>query len=106
MNSVSEQRFGAVESCVDYQSYVYHIDPELTPSQYSSSSQKLKTLGDADDERMGVLYVRGPWGFFVIPRYGYPTIRVSFYFDTPAQDINDVMALICAAFESSKSINN
>lgn len=106
MSSVSKQQFGPVESCVDYQSYVYHIDPELTPSQYSLSSQKLKSLGNAEDERMGVIYVRGPWGFFVIPQYGYPTIKVSFFHDTPSKDMNDVMTLICAAFELSNTINN
>lgn len=106
MNGAPKQRFVAVESCVDYQSYVYHIDPDLTPSQYSTSCEKLKILGDADNERMGVTYVRGSWGFFVIPHYGYPTIRISFFYDTPHKEIRDVLALISTAFKSPKCINN
>ena len=106
MSSALKQRFRPVESCVDYQSYVYHIDSDLTPSQYSISCQRLKSLGNADNERMGVIYVRGPWGFFVIPNHGYPTIRVSFFYDTPRTELNNMLALISAAFESIKTNNN
>jgi len=104
MSGVSKQFSGPVDSCVDYQAYVYHIDTGLTPAQYSTSCQRLKALGNADEERMGVIYVRGPWGFFVIPQYGYPTIRVSFFFDTSRSEINDVLALLCAAFELPDTI--
>ena len=106
MSDESEQRFGPVESCVDYQSYVYRIDPGLTPGQYAASCRLLMALGKTDEERMGVVYVRGPWGFLVIPRHGYPTLRVSFYHDTPATEINNVLGLICAAFEPPNTINN
>jgi hypothetical protein len=106
MSGVSRQRFGPVESCVDYQSYLYKIDPGLTAAQYAESRRLLMALGRADEERMGVVYVRGPWGFFVIPRHGYPTLRVSFYHDTPDTEIEDVLASICAAFEAPNTINN
>ena len=106
MSGVSKRRFGPVESCVDYQSYVYEIDPGLTRAHYMASRQRLMTLGKADEERMGVIYVRGPWGFFVIPHYGYPTLRASFYHDTPGTEINQVLSLICAAFETHNTINN
>jgi len=106
MNGVAKQRFGPVESCLDYQSYVYRIDPCLTLEQYSESRRMLLTLGRAEEERMGVTYVRGPWGFFVIPQYGYPTLRVSFYHDTPNTEIKDVLDDICAAFEPSMMINH
>ena len=106
MTGVSKQRFGPVESCVDYQSYVYHINPGLTPAQYTAARSLLMALGKADEERMGVVYVRGSWGFFVIPHHGYPTLRVSFYHDTPGTEINNVLSLICAAFEAPNTINN
>ena len=106
MSSVSNQRFGPVESCVDYQSYVYTIDPTLTPEQFTASRELLIKLGKADKERMGVVYVRGPWGFFVIPHFGYPTLRVSFYHDTPAIEIDKMLSSIAAAFETSNTINN
>lgn len=106
MSGVSNQRFGPVESCVDYQSYVYKIDPTHSPEQYKASRDRLMNLGNADEERMGVIYVRGPWGFFVIPHYGYPTLRVSFYHDTPRTEIDDMLSLICAAFETPDPIYN
>lgn len=105
MTSVAKQRFGPVESCVDYQSYVLSIDPGLTTTEYSGISQRLSSLGKADAQRMGVIYVRGPWGFFVIPCHGYPTLRVSFFHDTPRAEIDSVLALICTAFESPDTIN-
>ena len=106
MNSVSKQRFGPVESCVDYQSYVYSIEPDLTLEQYLALRQRLTALGNAEEERMGVIYVRGPWGFFVIPHFGYPTLRVSFYHDTPHTEINVVLAMICTVFETPNTIKN
>ena len=104
LSNVSEQRFGPegfglIESCLDYTSYIYTIDPELSPAQYRTSRRQLITLGRADEERMGVVYVRGPWGFFVIPQHGFPTLRVSFFHDTPSTEINDILLSICAAFE-------
>lgn len=101
-----QQRFGPVESCVDYQSYVYSIDPGHTPEQYKATRHQLMTLGRANEERMGVVYVRGPWGFFVIPHYGYPTLRVSFYHDTPTSEINEMLSWICTAFEAPDAIIN
>jgi hypothetical protein len=106
MISECTQHFGPVESCLDYQSYVYRIDPGLTPDQYATSCRHLSTIGEADEERMGVVYVRGPWGFFVIPHHGYPSLRVSFYHDTPDTEINSVLELICAAFKMSTTTNN
>jgi hypothetical protein len=104
MDGVLEQRFEAVDSCVDYQSYVYAIDPNLSREQYAVSCRSLLTIGRADEERMGVVYVRGPWGFFVIPHYGYPTLRISFFHDTPAIDSDEVLGAICAAFETNDAI--
>lgn len=106
MSGISNQCIGPVESCVDYQSYVYRIDPDLTRAQYEVSCRRLMAIGNADEERMGVVYVRGSWGFFVIPNYGYPTLRASFYHDTPEAEINDVLSMICAAFETSDTTND
>ena len=106
ISGVPEQRFEPVESCVDYRSYVFTIEPGFSKARYMESREKLLTLGRADEERMGVVYVRGPWGFFIIPHYGYPTLRVSFYHDTSTVEINDVLSLICAAFETPDAIFN
>ena len=106
MSGAPEQRFGRAESCLDYQSYVYTIDPDLSPARYVASRRQLMTLGRADEERMGVIYVRGPWGFFVIPRYGYPTLRVSFFHDTPTTEISDILSSICSAFEVFDAVFN
>jgi hypothetical protein len=104
MSNTPEKRFGPVESCLDYQSYVYNIDPDLSPALYAASCRQLMTLGRADEEKMGVVYVRGPWGFLVIPHFGYPKLRVSFYHDTPKKERSDILSLICAAFEKSDAV--
>jgi hypothetical protein len=106
MSSTPKHRFGPVESCVDYQSYVYPIDPDLSPAQYLASRQRLMKLGRIDKEGMGVVYVRGSWGFFIIPHYGYPTLRVSFYHDTPPDEIGDILSSICTAFEAPEAVYN
>jgi hypothetical protein len=106
MREASNQRFGPVESCVDYHSYVYSIDPDFNLERYQATRRQLIKLGSTNEERMGVIYVRGPWGFYVIPQYGYPTLRVSFYHDTPTEEINDMLSLICAAFEHPEAIVN
>lgn len=55
---------------------------------------------------MGVLYVYAPWGFCVIPRHGFPELRLNFYHEIPITDIQDVMASICAAFKTSYAAIN
>ena len=55
---------------------------------------------------MGVVYVRGPWGFFVIPPHGYPHLRISFFFDTPDREFNEVLTSISTAFEVQDSVIN
>ena len=106
MSYTHEQHFVPVESCVDYQSYIYTINPDLTQIQYELSRRMLVSLGTADEQRMGVVYVRGPWGFFVIPHFGYPTLRISFFHDTTDTEINEVFLLVYAAFENAQTINN
>jgi len=101
MRGAPEQCFRPVESCVDYKSFVYTIDSDLSPVRYKALRRQLITLGRADEERMGVVYVRGPWGFFVIPPHGYPILRVSFFHDTSSTEISDVLSSIYEAFEVS-----
>jgi len=106
MSCAIKQYFVPVESCIDYQSYIYKINPGLTQDQYEVSRRILTTLGTADEQRMGVVYVRGPWGFLVIPHFGYPTMRISFFHDTAEAEINEVLSLIYAAFENAQTTNN
>lgn len=90
-----------VENCADYQTYVATIDTDETPSQYASMKQSLMRIGNCEPERMGVVYVRGPWGFLVIPGPGFPELRISFYHDTPVHDRNAVLASIATAVHES-----
>ena len=106
LSGAPEQRFGPVESCLDYRSYIYTIDPDLSPAWYAVPRRRLMSFGGAEEERMGVVYVRGPWGFFTIPHHGYPTLRVSFFHDTPTTEISDILSSICAAFEPSDTVFN
>jgi hypothetical protein len=99
-----QKGFKRVENCLDYQSYVYTVDPGLTQAQFMASRRQLIKLGMADEERMGVIYVRGPWGFFVIPQHGYPTLRVSFFHDTPTTDIRGILSSIYKAFAVSDAV--
>ena len=101
MNGMSEQCFRNIESCLNYRAYIYDIDPELSPATYAAMCHELTRLGRAEKERMGVIYVHGPWGFFVIPKHGFPELRINFYHDIPISEIRDVMASICAIFSSS-----
>ena len=96
-----KQCFRRIQSCLDYKAYVHDIKPELSPVQYEQSRCRLMTLGRADKERMGVVYVYGPWGFFVIPGHGYPDLRVNFYHDTSITEMNGIMASICAVLDAS-----
>jgi hypothetical protein len=104
MSTRPEQRFRHVETCLDYRSYEYAITPQLSQEQYAASRRRLLTIGRADEEKMGVVYVRGPWGFFVIPQHGYPVLRVSFFHDTPTTEMDDILTSISTAFETSDAI--
>jgi len=86
-----------VDSCTDYHTFVTPLDTAMESAAFNSLTERLRTLGVADQARMGVIYVRGPWGFLVIPSPGYPELRVSFYHDTSEHDMDDVLASIKAA---------
>ena len=75
-------RFRVVENCVDYRSYVCPLDAEITTATHCALRARLMALGKADEERLGVLYIRGYWGFLVYPPRGFPELRVSFYKET------------------------
>lgn len=94
------QGFRRAESCIDYRAYTHPIDPDVSPVRYGLACEQLRRVGQSCEERMGVVYVRGPWGFLVIPQLGYPELRVNFYHDTPIREINDVLASIRVALET------
>ena len=102
MHDDVERRFTAVDSCVDYRSYVYHIDSDLSAEHYENVRRRLLKLGRSDEERMGVVYVRGPWGFFVVPHHGFPSLRVSFFHDTPENECHDVLRSISKVFDETE----
>lgn len=107
MGGKSVHCFQFVESCLDYRSYVCAIDQDLSPVRYEAACRLLMQMGRTHEERMGVVYVRGPWGFFVIPRQGYPKLRASFFHDTPTSEFSDILATICqvlAAFNTSNAV--
>ncbi len=96
------QYFTQVESCVDYQSFVYSLDKQFTPQRYEVCGRLLLSLGTVTEERMGVVYVRGPWGFFVVPAYGYPTLKISFFHDSTSKEIEHVLLKIYNIFNQNK----
>jgi len=100
VGGISEQHFVSVDSCVDYRSYVYNIDPDLSRDEYAVICRRLMSIGRTSEERMGVVYIYGPWGFFVIPQYGYPTLRISFFHNTSTIERDEVLGAIHAAFEA------
>jgi hypothetical protein len=95
-----------VESCIDYRTYLSPLDIKMTAAVHSVLTEKLLRLGMAEQERMGVIYVRGPWGFLVIPRAGFPELRVSFYHDTLQQNSDAVLASITAALVDSHAASS
>jgi hypothetical protein len=104
IESSKSSRINRIESCLDYQAFSYLLDPAMSAKTYQVKRQQLMTLGNTCEERMGVVYVRGPWGFFVIPDYGYPTLRISFFHDTPANEIQEKLKAISALFEYDDTI--
>lgn len=72
----------AVENCVDYRSYVYDLDADITPAAFLALRTRLSMLGTMDRERLGVAYIKEQWGFLVFPPRGFPELRVSFYKET------------------------
>jgi len=95
---VVSESFKKIDSCVDYHSYEFRISDHLTADEYAEIRRKLMALGKAEQERMGVIYVRGPWGFMVVPHFGFPALRVSFFHDTPQSECQAVLKNINAVF--------
>lgn len=103
MRSENEPEVRYVKSCVDYRTFVAPLDTAISPAVHNTLTEKLLKLGVAEPERMGVIYVRGAWGFLVIPSPGFPELRISFYHDTPDDELNAVLVLIRAALVACHS---
>ena len=95
--SACGRRFAYTDSCVDYRSYRHPLDPTVSSERHAQLRDRLAALGRAEPERMGVTYVRGPWGFLVIPRQGFPELRISFFRDTPDGDRRALLESVCQA---------
>lgn len=94
-----------VESCVDYRTYMAQINPKISSMQFTSLKNRLQGLGVTEPERMGVVYVHGPWGFVVIPRPGFSDLRISFYHEVSEQERNAVLESIeSALYESHATV--
>lgn len=93
-----------VNSCVDYRTFVAPLDTAMIPAVYNLLTEELLVLGVAEPERMGVTYVRGPWGFLVIPRAGFPELRISFYHDANEDELDAILASVRVALKNSNVI--
>lgn len=87
-------------SCIDYRTYIAPLDTHIGQDAHIALTKRLLTLGVAEDERMGVIYVRGPWGFLVIPQPGFPELRISFYHDTSKDEVEAVLVSIRQALHA------
>jgi len=98
--------FRYVDSCVDYRSFVAQLNSAMTHVAHNFLTEKLQPFGVAERERMGVTYIRGAWGFLVIPGLGFPELRVSFYHDTPDREVEAVLVSIWKSMEESHRLSS
>jgi hypothetical protein len=88
------------EACVDYLVYVRPL-PSLALPRWQDSVARMRVLGVCQDTSFGVTTVRGPWGFFQIPAYGFPELKVTFFqVGEPVQrrhllhDLNNIFGVV------------
>ncbi len=86
--------FRPVEACVDYRAYVVSLPKGTTPDIYAQWVSRLCGLGRVVEERLGVRYVKGPWGFLVVPPLGFPELKITFYHPTAQVDEAEVLAKV------------
>lgn len=93
-------RFLPVENCVDYRSFVCPLATTITAAAHTALGARLATLGKAETERLGVIYIKGNWGFLVYPPRGFPELRVSFYKETDKATEQTILAAISEALQT------
>lgn len=104
MTRRDDSGFRRLQGCVDYRVYTYPLDPGVGAAAYTQLRHRLQAIGKAEPERMGVTYVRGPWGFLVIPQRGFPELRLSLFHDTAATDAEPIFNAIRAACELTRAM--
>ena len=92
-------QYREVENCADYRSFVFPLNKAMTAAAHSVVCARLSELGTADKERLGVTYVRGAWGFLVLPPKGFPELRVSFYKETDTAVEQTILDAISKALQ-------
>ena len=66
------------QACVDYAVYS-HALPAVDRVRWEEMTLLLRSLGICQDTSIGVATIRGGGGFFQIPVYGFPELKVTFF---------------------------
>ena len=82
-----------IESCIDFDRYVIPVQIQLPIEVLTQSMTQLQKLGRCES-RMGVVYVRNDWGFFVLPPPSFGEISVSFYRGVPESEKQRLLEII------------
>ena len=88
------ERFRRVEGCLDYRIYVCSLAGMRSDQMRVELCSRLGGLGRAEPERMGVIYIRGGWGFLVIPPVGFPELKVTVFRETEPETEHAVLSQI------------
>lgn len=87
---ITETLYKKIPACVKYKSYVFPLGKNISQENYNVLKTFLKTLGQDEPEYLGVMRVRGDWGFLDYPSYGFIEFKVNFYKTTSEK--------ICSAY--------
>lgn len=94
-----------VSACVRYQAYVFPLPKELSKPGYARLRRQVERLGqNRNPPALQVLHIEHPEFFIDFPAYGFPSFKISFYPDAPAQIVARYLGYLNQALTESLAV--
>lgn len=96
------RRFRAVPSCTKYRAFTGEMPAHASTEQHDQLRTHCASLGDHCERYLGILRVRGDWGFLDLPGPGFPELKVNFYKHTPQSAQSRILEYLQTALEQTE----
>lgn len=88
-------------ACIDYRAWMLPLQ-DLEARAWPTLIEALAGLGQARPDPTGVVTVRGPWGFLLVPPRGFPELRLNCYKNISADRERDLLTDIAALVHQAR----
>jgi len=81
-------------ACLDYRAFVFDLGTGWDASRLKRLRTALLSLGEVERSALQVVYVRGSWGFAIVPPPHFPDLKINFFYTTDRSMVEEILAAV------------